>query len=139
MVAVHRLVAQSIVICALGWITTGCSGAPTEPRDTSLFGQWSGDGACLSVADAGCNLTVGCGHGRFPRPSVRPGGTFDVDGTYRVEVGPIGMDPAPPAHFSGTIAGSVLRLTVVPTAPSLAAASYTLKPTASGLCGVLCL
>jgi hypothetical protein len=139
MAAAHRLVAQPILICALGLIAIGCSGRPTEPRDTSLFGQWSGDGACLSVADAGCNLTVGCGHGQFARPSVRPDGTFDVDGTYLIEVGPSRMDPAPPAHVSGTIAGSVLRLTVVPTAPGLAAASYTLKPTASGLCGVRCL
>ena len=134
-----RLVTVSLLICACGGIATGCSGTPTEPRDTALAGRWSGDGACLSVADSGCNLTVGCGHGQFPRPSVRADGSFDVDGTYRIEVGPIGIDPAPAAHFSGTVTGSVLRLTVVPTARGLAAATYTLTPSPTALCAVLCL
>jgi hypothetical protein len=44
------------------------------------------------VTDSGCNLAVGCGHGQFPRPTVRADGTFDVDGKYRIEVGPISID-----------------------------------------------
>jgi hypothetical protein len=76
-------------------------------------GTWTGDG-CLSVAAGGCDLIVGCGHGRFPVPTVRSDGTFDVDGTYRVEAGPVSIDPAPPATFSGVLKGQTLTLTVTP-------------------------
>src|SRR5439155_7142423 len=75
-------------------------------------GRWTGDGACLSVTDTGCNLAVGCGHGQFPRPIIRADGTFDVDGTYRIEAGPISIEPAPSAHFSGVVTGSRLILNV---------------------------
>src|SRR5579864_224726 len=84
-----------------------CGGGITEPRPTILpAGHWSGGGACLSVTDAACDLVVGCGHGQFPRPALRPDGTFDVDGTWRIEVGPVSPNPAPPAHFSGALGGS---------------------------------
>jgi len=91
------------------------------------------------VADAGCNLVVGCGHGQFARPSLESNGTFDVDGTYRIEAGPISIDPAPPAHFSGKLTGSTLALSVVPTASGLPPASYTLSPASPGSCTVPCL
>jgi hypothetical protein len=117
-----------------------CGGATTSPDAGPLaLGRWTGGVACLSVADTGCNLTVGCGHGQFPRPTVRPDGTFDVDGTYRVEVGPVSTDPAPAAHFSGSVSGSRLVLTVTPASPQ-PAASYTLTMTANaGACVVPCL
>jgi hypothetical protein len=96
-------------------------------------------GACLSVAAAGCDLVVGCGHGQFPSPVVHADGTFEVSGTYRIEVGPISIDPAPPAMFSGVLTGHSLRLTVTPSDPSLRPASYTLQLTnASGKCTVPC-
>jgi hypothetical protein len=104
-----------------------------------MTGRWTNGSACLSIADPLCNLTVGCGHGQFPRPTVGSDGTFDVDGTYRIEVGPIGIDPAPPAHFLGVEAGDTLYLTVVPTAAGLVAASYSLKRTTAGACSVPCL
>jgi hypothetical protein len=119
-------------------IATGCTRTPTEPLQTLPDGRWSGDGACLSVSDAACVLTVGCGHGQFPRPAIRADGTFGVDGTYQIEVGPIGINPAPPAHFSGTLSRGVLRLTVVPTAVGLPTASYTMNPAATGRCTVPC-
>ena len=100
-------------------------------------GRWTGDGACLAVADTGCNLAVGCGHGQFPRPIIRADGTFDIDGTYRIEVGPISIEPAPPAHFSGVVTGSRLTLRVVPSG-SLPPASYSITPTTAGGCPIPC-
>ena len=98
------LFAVALIACA-GLLACRNPAAPNEgPLAT---GRWSGDGACLSVADV-CNLAVGCGHGQFPRPTIRADGTFDVDGTYRIEAGPISIQIAPPAHFSGTDRKSVV-------------------------------
>jgi len=103
----------------------GCHGTPAGPKDSPLTpGRWTMDsGACLSVTETTCNLVVGCGHGQFPPPIVRADGTFDVDGTYRIEAGPVSINPAPPAHFSGSVTASRLILTVIPSA-SLPPASY---------------
>lgn len=102
-------------------------------------GRWTGDGACLSVAVDGCDLVVGCGHGQFPPPNVRVDGTFDVSGTYRIEAGPISINPAPPAMFSGVLKEQTLTLKVTPSDPSLRPASYVLRlTTASGKCAVPC-
>src|SRR5262249_4424888 len=90
-------------------VLRGCTGQSTGPSEAPLaLGRWTGGGACLAVAEQGCNLTVGCGHGQFERPIVRSDGTFDVDGTYRIEAGPIGITPAPPAHFAGKVVGSTV-------------------------------
>ena len=110
-------------------------GGPTEPNEAPLAtGRWTGDGACLSVTETGCSLAVGCGHGQFPRPLVRSDGTFEVDGTYRIEVGPISIEPAPPAHFSGSVVGARLILTVTPSIASLPSASYSMTLTGTGTC-----
>jgi hypothetical protein len=85
-----------------------------------------------------CNLAVGCGHGRFAKPILRADGTFDVDGTYRIEAGPISIEPAPPAHFSGVVSGSRLTLRVAPSG-SLPLASYSMSLTAAGTCPIPCL
>src|SRR5713226_6222079 len=78
-----------------------CSRNPAGPTEGPLAtGRWTGDNACLSVRDTACNLAVGCGHGQFPRPTVRADNTFDVDGTYRIEVGPISIDPGPSTTLS---------------------------------------
>jgi len=130
---------RAFVACVIGLTLTACSGTPTGARDTSLAGRWTGDGACLAVTDEGCNLVAGCGHGQFSRPIVRADGSFDAEGTYRIEVGPISVNPAPPAHFSGMLVGSTLRLNLVPTAPGLSAMSFTMKPAAPALCTVPCL
>jgi len=115
-----------------------CNQRPAGPSDVPLpSGRWTAEGACLSVTDTGCNLAVGCGHGQFPRPIVRADGTFDVDGTYRIEVGPISINPAPPAHFSGLMRGSHLTLNVMPSG-SLPSASYSMTPTTAGTCPIPC-
>jgi hypothetical protein len=124
--------------CLLG---SSCSGSAIQPHDTMLPpGRWTGDGACLSVAQDGCDLVVGCGHGQFPLPAVRADGTFAVEGTYRIEAGPVSITPAPPATFSGTVRGQTLILNVTPSESSLRPASYALQVTsASGKCAVPCL
>jgi len=128
------------VICVACLLAVGCAGMPAEPRETTMLsaGSWSGDG-CLSVAAREeCQLIVGCGHGVFPQPVVRADGTFDVDGTYRVEAGPISNTPSPPAKFSGVVRGQTLTLTVTPSDGSRPA-SYTLQFTsASGRCVTAC-
>src|SRR6266853_6417893 len=97
----RQRLAVALVACAC---LLACHGNPAGPSEKPLAtGRWTGDGACLSVAGSGCNLAVGCGHGQFPRPIIRADGTFDIDGTYRIEVGPISIDPAPPGHFSGSV------------------------------------
>ncbi|PYQ47426.1 MAG: hypothetical protein DMF59_18905 [Acidobacteria bacterium] len=125
----------AIVLC---FTLTAC-GSPTEPRAIALGnGKWSGDGGCLSVTDSGCDFAAGCGHGQFPKPTIRADGTFDVDGTYRVEVGPISINPAPPAHFSGSIAGDTLTLNVVPTSGTVLRPTFSMKPTTAGPCPIPC-
>jgi hypothetical protein len=115
-----------------------CHGSPSGPGEGPLAAvRWTGDGACLSVTDAGCNLAVGCGHGQFSRPNVGADGAFDVDGTYRIEVGPISIEPAPPAHFSGSVTNSRLILKVIPSG-SLTPASYSMTPTTAGTCPIPC-
>lgn len=130
-----RLFVVAIVTCG-GLLA--CNRNPAGPSEGPLAtGRWTGDGACLSVADIGCNLAVGCGHGQFARPIIRADGTFDVDGTYRIEVGPISIEPAPPAHFSGVVTGSRLSLKVMPSG-SIPPASYSMTPTTTGTCPILC-
>ena len=131
------------LLTAIAFTTCGpilaCSRSPAAPAEAALAtGQWSGQNVCLSVSDRGCNLVVGCGHGQFLRPVVRADGTFDVDGTYRIEVGPVSTDPPPPAHFSGLVRGSSLTLHVTPTG-SLPPASYSMTLGMPGMCLVLCL
>ena len=133
-------------IAPLGWIgaaavclaAIACRDTPAAP--TSLAsGRWTGDGVCLTVAEPQCDLVAGCGHGRFPPPAVRSDGSFEVQGTYRIEVGPIGLDPPPPARFSGVLTNGVLTLTVVPSDARLRA-TYALRLTnGEGRCTVPCL
>jgi hypothetical protein len=130
-----RLLLGALVACGG---SLACSRNPAGPKEGPLAtGRWSGDGACLSVTDTACNVAVGCGHGQFPRPTIRTDRTFYVDGTYRIEVGPISIEPAPPAHFSGVVTGLRLTLQVVPSG-SLPPASYSLMPTTAGTCPIPC-
>jgi len=55
-------------------------------------------------------------------------------------VGPISIDPAPPAIFSGVVKGQTMLITVTPSDRSVVPASYVLQLTnASGKCAVPCL
>jgi hypothetical protein len=129
--------AFTLVTIAVAVLMASCGGTPAGPAAGPLaLGRWSGD-ACLSVADTGCNLVVGCGHGQFPRPTLDARGTFQVSGTYRIEVGPISIDPPPPAQFLGMVTGTRLLLTVM--AAGAPAASYSLTLGGTGTCSVPCL
>ena len=134
--ALTRIVAASLV-CLLA---AACTETPTQPRDTTLpTGRWAGDGACLTVAVDGCDLVVGCGHGQFAQPDVHADGTFAVNGTYRIEVGPISINPAPPATFSGVLSGHTLMLSVAPSESLPPPGSYVLQLTnGTGKCSVPC-
>ena len=134
-----RLPARVLVVVLVACVGfPGCHGSPSGPGGGPLaIGRWTGEGACLSVSDSGCDLAVGCGHGQFPRPTVSADGTFDVDGTYRIEAGPISIDPAPPAHFSGSVMGSQLILNVMPSG-SLPPTLYSMTPTTAGACPIPC-
>lgn len=129
-----------LAVAFISLLADACAATPTQPRETALpTGRWTGDGACLTVTLDGCDLVAGCGHGQFPPPVVRDG-SFEVDGTYRVEAGPVSINPAPPARFSGVLSNQTLRLSVAPSDPSLRPASYVLQHTnASGKCAVPCL
>ena len=129
------LFAVAFLVCA---DLLACNHSPAGPSEEPLAtGRWTGDGACLSVTDTGCSLAVGCGHGQFPRPIIRADGTFTVDGTYRIEIGPISIEPAPPVRFSGVMTGSRLTLSVMPSG-SLPPASYAMTPTMAGTCPTPC-
>jgi hypothetical protein len=130
----YRLV---LLIGVLAW---ACTSSPTAPQSGPLaIGRWSSAaGQCLTVTESVCNFVAGCGHGVFPRPTLSTDGSFEVDGTYRIEVGPISIQPAPPAHFSGSLTDGRLLLTVTPTAP-LTPASYTMTLSGTGTCSVPCL
>jgi hypothetical protein len=128
--------AAASLVCLL---VAACAETPTQPRDTLPTGRWTGDGACLSVAVDGCDLVAGCGHGQFAQPDVHADGTFAVSGTYRIEVGPVSINPAPPAMFSGVLKGQTLTLTVMPGDPSLRSASYVFQLTdGTSKCAVPC-
>ncbi len=131
-----RLIALGLVC----FLVEACGETPTQPHDMNLpTGRWAGDGACLSVTANACDLVVGCGHGQFSPPVVRADGTFEIAGTYRIEAGPVSVNPAPPATFSGVLKGQSLTLTVTPSDPSLRPASYVVLFTnGSGKCSVPC-
>ena len=116
-----------------------CGDMPAAPRATNMLsaGAWTGDG-CLAVSAAQCELVVGCGHGVFPPPVLAADGTFQVDGTFRVEAGPIDTNPPPPATFSGVVRGQTLTLTVT-TRGGLSRASFDLQfSSTSGRCVTAC-
>jgi len=124
----------------LGVAACACTSSPMASQAGPLAtGHWSSNtGQCLSVTESSCNFTAGCGHGQFPRPQVTANGTFQVDGTYRIEVGPISVQPAPRAQFYGSVTGSKLVLTVTPTDKSVSVTSYTLILNGTGTCSVVC-
>ena len=126
-----------LALAACGSVNA-CTHNPAGPQAGPLaVGRWTGSAACLSVTETICNVVVGCGHGQFPPPVVGTDGIFEVDGTYRVEAGPVSINPAPPAHFSGSVSGSRLILIVIPTG-SLPPASYSMTPASAGTCTVPC-
>ncbi len=125
----------------LGFLAACGENPVTSATSVLAPGRWMGPGpfgVCLSVTQTRCDLVAGCGHGQFPPPVVAADGTFAVDGTYLIEVGPLSLPPpqSPPARFSGVLADSRLILTVAPA--SQPPATYVLTPAGSGTCTVPC-
>jgi hypothetical protein len=119
-----------VMTCAF---LVSCHESPVVPSGELLAnGRWIGENVCLTVTDTGCTLVAGCGEGAFSRPIIRTNGTFEVDGTYRVQIGPMSLEPAP-AHFTGSVAGSMLILTVVPSGSS-PAATHSMTRAGPGTC-----
>jgi hypothetical protein len=129
-----------MLVLVAGGGLTACQSDPARPSEGPLApGRWATqNGACLTVTETTCTFVVGCGHGEFLTPTVRADGTFDVDGTYRVEAGPVSITPAPPAHFSGSVTDTQLILNVIPSA-ALPTGSYSMSRTSAGRCSVPCL
>jgi hypothetical protein len=136
-------VTRSLAICmvCVCLVIGACTGGPATTQDTVFpVGRWTNGTACLSATDQGCDLVVGCGHGQFPKPPVQANGTFSIAGTYRIEAGPVSINPAPPANFSGTISATMISITVIPSDPTLQQASFMLSFTSgTGRCTVPCL
>ena len=126
-----------LVRVAICFLLLACNGSPTEPSVSIADGIWTGDGACLGVVQSKATLIVGCGHGEFTIPVVRSDRTFDVDGTYRIEAGPVSSDPPPPAHYSGSVTSSTMTLRVAPLSGPVA--TYHLQRGAPATCGPRCL
>lgn len=121
-------------------ILLGCNSNPTEPRTMVIAkGTWSSDGACLFVRTTSITLVAGCGHGEIPTPMIRPDGTFETEGTYRIEAGPVSQDPPPPAHYSGVLTNTMLTLKVEPSVPSLSAATFVFRSDPKATCAPRCL
>ncbi len=130
-----KLLGATLVLLLLA-----CHNDPTEPRTPAIAeGTWSSDGACLFVKSTSITLVAGCGHGEIPTPTIRPDGTFEIEGTYRIEAGPVSQDPPPPAHYSGVLTNTTLTLTVKPSVPSLSAATFVFHPDPKATCGPRCL
>jgi DNA-binding transcriptional MerR regulator len=123
-----------------------CNHGPTEPRTRVIAdGRWSSDGACLTVRSSpnvsphSITLIAGCGHGELPLPEIRDDGSFDVDGTYRIEAGPVSIDPPPPAHYSGVLTNTTLTLRVQPSNPSVPANTFVFHMDPNVTCAPRCL
>lgn len=123
-----------------------CNGdGPTTPRATTIAsGRWTGDGACVLVANESTvprqiRVTAGCGQGVFAFPVVRSDGTFDADGTYGIVAGPTRQDPLPPAHYSGRLTSSGMTLAVTPSLSTIPPLAWKLEMAAGSSCPTPCL
>ncbi len=136
-----------VAVLAVALSIVACNGGPTEPRAMVIAdGRWTGDGACLMVRSSPnisphtSTLIAGCGHGEFPTPDIRNDGTFDVEGTYRIEAGPISNDPPPAARYSGSLTNTTLTLVVTPSLSTITPATFRLHMDPGGTCpGPACL
>jgi len=92
--------------------------SPTEPlAPTPLAeGHWASTQMCLDITASSATIGAGCGTGSMPRPLVNAQGTFSVDGTFNESIGPPPQTPTmTPAHFTGSIDGETLTLTITTT------------------------
>ena len=95
----------------------------TTARDTKAAGRpvpvgtWGGARAALTVEAAKASVELDCAHGTIPRRlAVDAAGRFETDGRFVAEHGgPVLRDEVAegrPAHFTGTLTGRTLTLSV---------------------------
>lgn len=77
------------------------------------LGHWAGGGSCVDVTNTDTNVTMACATAKFLSPKVASNGHFETDGSYTFAGGPAPGHPVT-AHFSGTIQGTSMTLTIAP-------------------------
>jgi len=93
-------------------------------------GTWAGDHVVMDVTARGATLEFDCAHGTIDAPlTLNSASRFDVAGTFTSEAGgPTRSDPSPrPARYTGSLAGTMLTVTIVLTDTNDAAGSFTLN------------
>lgn len=142
-----RKASTYVLAATMALLLATCGGSPTDPTrnpvntlggetKTLETGKWSGENVCLSVESAECQLLSGCWRGHFAKPTIQSNGTFSIDGTFRFEAGPTTNENPPAAHYTGSISGNTLTLTVQPATG--APLTYQVTLTGSGSCPSLC-
>jgi hypothetical protein len=104
-----------VAIFALAASLTACAkDSATAPPATHLaLGEWGGDRAQVVSGDAVTEVTYGCTSGEFTgNIPLDASGRFAVNGTYDPSVGPISVDGAMPAQFSGLVEGNTLTFAI---------------------------
>lgn len=98
------------------------------PSSTLAVGTWGGNHAIMGVTAGGVHIEFDCAHAEIAGPISISNGRIDVMGTYFQEHGGptyAGDDQnGVPAHFTGTITGNIVTLTVaIPPGPTANAGS----------------
>lgn len=76
-------------------------------------GTWGGNDAALMADDTSAHVHIACTYGNVHQAVVPDAnGRFDVVGEYNVRAFPVDAGVFHPAHFTGTVAGRLLSLTV---------------------------
>ena len=112
-----RCILLVLALAALVPIASCDHRSPTEPLPAATLmtkGHWASEAMCLEVSDSTVSIGAGCGRGTFSRPVIGIAGDFTADGTFDVSVGPPPVTPQPPqaAHFTGTVSGNSVTLTI---------------------------
>lgn len=97
--------------------TTITPGASHPVRSTAdgtaglAAGHWGGADACVDVDATQVVIRTSCAISFFALPLLAADGSFSGDGTYQPIPGAGPADPVP-AHFSGSVNGTTLTLTI---------------------------
>jgi hypothetical protein len=98
-------------------VTTITPGVSHPVRSTAdgtaglAAGHWGGADACVDVDATQVVVRTSCAISFFVLPVLAADGSFSGDGTYQPIPGAGPADPVP-AHFSGSVNGTTLTLTI---------------------------
>lgn len=92
-------------------VLTACESDPAAPADGLVTGAWGGPEAALTVEAHGARVELPCADGRID-------GTIELVDRAFLGAGPWWPGPVPPgdpltAHYSGTVLGDRLLLSIV--------------------------